>query len=62
MAKTVYVLTLNRDVNLVSDLEVYKSAVFIYLPSLALLNSLDSIMSDFLGAIYLFNKLDCFVS
>jgi hypothetical protein len=61
-AKAVYVPALNRDVNLVSDLEVYKTAVFIYLPPLTLLNSLDFITSDFLSVIYPFNKLDCLVS
>ena len=60
-AKAVYVPALNRDVNLVPNLEVYKSAVFIYLPPLALLSSLDSIISDFLSAIYPFNKLDCLI-
>ena len=60
-AKAVYVLALNRDVNLVLNLEVYKSAVFICLPPLALLSSLDSVIDDFLGAIYPFNKLDCLV-
>jgi hypothetical protein len=60
-ARAVYVLALNRDVNLVLNLEVYKSAVFICLPPLALLSSLDSAISDFLNAIYPFNKLDCLV-
>ena len=60
-AKAVYILALNKDVNLVFNLEVYKSAVFIYLPPLALLNSLDSATGDFLSAIYPFNKLDCLV-
>jgi hypothetical protein len=60
-AKAVYVLALNKDVNLVLNLEVYKSAVFIYLPPLTLLSSLDSATGDFLGAIYPFNKLDCLV-
>jgi hypothetical protein len=60
-AKAVYVLALNRDVNLVLNLEVYKSAVFICLPPLALLSSLDSVTGDFPGAIYPFNKLDYLV-
>ena len=60
-AKAVYILALNKDVNLVFNLEVYKSAVFIYLPPLALLNSLDSATGDFPDAIYPFNKLDYFV-
>jgi len=61
MAKAFYILALNKDVNLVSDLEVYKTAVFICLPPLTLLNLLNSIISDFLSAIYPFNKLDCLV-
>ena len=60
-AKAVYVLALNRDVNLVPNLKVYRSAVFICLPPLALLSSLDSIISDFLSAIYPFSKLDYLV-
>ena len=62
MAKAVYILALNKDINLVSNLEVYKTAVFIYLPPLTLLSLLDSIISDFLSAIYPFNKLDYLVS
>ena len=61
MTKTVYVLTFNKDVNLVFNLKVYKSAVFIYLLLLTLLNLLNSIISDFLSVIYPFNKLDCLV-
>ena len=60
-AKAVYILALNKDVNLVFNLKVYKSAVFIYLPPLTLLNSLNSVISDFLSAIHPFNKLDCLV-
>ena len=60
-ARAVYVLALNRDVNLVLNLKVYRSAVFICLPPLALLSSLDSVIDDFLGAIYPFKKLDCLV-
>ena len=60
-ARAVYILALNRDVNLVSDLEVYRTAVFICLPPLTLLSSLDSITSDFLSAIYPFSKLDYLV-
>jgi hypothetical protein len=60
-AKAVYIPALNRDVNLVLNLEVYKSAVFICLPPLALLSSLDSVTGDFPGAIYPFNKLDYLV-
>ena len=60
-AKAVYIPALNRDVNLILNLEVYKSAVFICLPPLAFLSSLDSATGDFLGAIYPFNKLDCLV-
>jgi hypothetical protein len=61
MAKAVYILAFNRDINLVSDLKVYKTAVFIYLPLLTLLSLLDFIISDFLSTIYPFNKLDCLV-
>jgi hypothetical protein len=61
MAKAVYIPALNKDVNLVFNLKVYKSAVFIYLPPLALLSLLDSVISDFLSVIYPFNKLDGFV-
>ena len=61
MAKAIYILALNRDINLVSNLEVYRTAVFICLPLLTLLSLLDSIISDFLSAIYPFNKLDCLV-
>ena len=60
-AKAVYVLALNRDVNLVLNLEVYRSAVFICLPPLALLSSLNSATGDFLSVIYPFNKLDYLV-
>ena len=60
-ARAVYVPALSRDVNLVPNLEVYKSAVFICLPPLALLSSLDSATGDFPGAIYPFSKLDCLV-
>ena len=60
-AKAVYVPALNRDVNLVLNLEVYRSAVFICLPPLALLSSLNSATGDFLSAIYPFSKLDCLV-
>jgi len=59
--KAVYIPALNRDVNLVLNLKVYKSAVFIYLPPLALLSSLDSATGDFLDAIHPFNKFDCLV-
>jgi hypothetical protein len=61
MAKAVYIPALNKDVNLVSNLEVYRTAMFIYLLPLTLLSLLNSIIGDLLGAIYLFNKLDCFV-
>jgi hypothetical protein len=61
MAKAVYILALNKDVNLIFNLEVYKTAVFIYLSLLTLLSLLDSIISDFLSVIHLFNKLDCLV-
>jgi hypothetical protein len=60
-ARAIYVLALSRDINLVSDLEVYRTAVFICLPPLTLLSLLDSIMSDFLSAMYPFNKLDYLV-
>ena len=60
-AKAVHVPALNRDVNLVSDLEVYGTAVFIYLPPLTLLSSLNSITSDFLSAMHPFSKLDYLV-
>ena len=60
-ARAVYIPALNRDVNLVPNLKVYRSAVFICLPPLALLSSLDSVTGDFLDAIYPFNKLDCLV-
>ena len=60
-ARAVYVPALSRDVNLVPNLEVYRSAVFICLPPLALLSSLDSAIGDFLSAIYPFNKLDYLV-
>jgi hypothetical protein len=61
MAKAVYILVFNKDINLVSDLKVYRTAVFIYLLSLILLSLLNFIIGDFLGAIYPFNKLDYFV-
>jgi hypothetical protein len=61
MAKAVYIPALNRDVNFVFDLKVYKTIVFIYLLPLTLLNLLNSITSDFLSAIYLFNKLNCLI-
>ena len=60
-ARAVHVPALSRDVNLVPNLEVYRSAVFICLPPLALLSSLDSATGDFPGAIYPFNKLDYLV-
>ena len=60
-AKAVYIPVLNKDVNLVFNLEVYKSAVFICLPPLALLSSLNSATGDFLSVIYPFNKLDYLV-
>ena len=60
-ARAVYIPALNKDVNLVFNLEVYKSAVFICLLPLALLSSLDSATGDFLGVIHPFNKLDCLV-
>jgi len=60
-ARAIYVPALSRDINLVSDLEVYRTAVFICLPPLTLLSSLDSIISDFLSAIHPFSKLDCLV-
>jgi hypothetical protein len=58
MAKAVYILALSKNINLVSNLEVYKMAVFICLLPLTLLSLLNSIISDFLSAIYSFNKLD----
>jgi hypothetical protein len=58
MAKAVYILAFNKDINLVFNLEVYKMTIFICLPLLILLNLLNSIISDFLSAIYPFNKLD----
>ena len=61
MAKAVYILALNRNINLVLNLKVYKSAMFIYLLLLVFLSLLNFIISDFLGAIYLFNKLDYFI-
>jgi hypothetical protein len=61
VAKAVYIPAFNKDVNLVLNLKVYRSAVFICLPPLALLSSLDSAIGDFPGAIYPFNKLDCLV-
>ena len=61
MAKAVYILTFNKNVNFVSDLKVYKTTVFIYLPLLILLSLLNSIISDFLNVIYSFNKLDCLI-
>jgi hypothetical protein len=61
MAKAVYIPAFNKDINLVFNLKVYKTAVFIYLLPLTLLSLLDFIISDFLGAIYLFNKLNCLV-
>jgi hypothetical protein len=61
VARAAYILALNRDVNLVSNLEVYRTAVFICLLPLTLLSLLNSIISDFLSAIYPFNKLDCLV-
>ena len=61
MAKAVYILAFNKDVNLVFNLKVYKTAIFIYLLPLTLLSLLDSIIGDFLGVIYSFNKLDYFV-
>ena len=61
MAKAIYILALSKDINLVSDLEVYKITMFIYLLLLTLLSLLDSIISDFLSAIYPFNKLDYLV-
>jgi hypothetical protein len=57
----IYVPALSRDINLVSNLEVYRMMVFICLPPLTLLSLLDSIISDFLSAIYSFSKLDCLV-
>ena len=60
-ARAIYIPALSRDINLVFNLEVYRVAVFICLPPLTLLSLLDSIISDFLSAIYLFSKLDCFV-
>ena len=60
-ARVVYILALNRDINLVSDLEVYRTIVFICLLPLTLLSLLDSITGDFLGAIYSFNKLNYLV-
>ena len=60
-AKAVYIPAFNKDVNFVLNLKVYKSAVFICLPPLALLSSLDSAISDFPGVIHPFNKLDCLV-
>jgi hypothetical protein len=61
IARAIYVLALSRDINLVSDLEVYGTAVFICLPLLTLLSLLDFITSNFLSAIYPFNKLDYLV-
>jgi hypothetical protein len=61
MAGVVYILALNRDVNLVFNLEVYRTVVFICLLLLTLLSLLDSMISDFLSAIYPFNKLNCLV-
>jgi hypothetical protein len=61
MARAIYIPALSRDINLVSDLEVYRTAVFICLLPLTLLSLLDSIISDFLSVIYLFNKLDYLV-
>ena len=60
-ARAVYILALNKDVNLVSNLEVYRTAMFICLPPLTLLSVLDFITSDFLSVIYPFNKLDYLV-
>jgi len=60
-ARAVYIPALNKDVNLVLNLEVYRSAVFICLPPLALLSSLNSATDDFPGAIHPFNKLDYLV-
>jgi hypothetical protein len=60
-ARAIYVLALSRDINLVSDLEVYRTAVFICLPPLTLLSLLDFITSDFLSAIHPFSKLDYLV-
>ena len=61
MAKAIYIPALNKDINLVSNLEVYRTAVFICLLPLTLLSLLDSIISDFLSAIYPFSKLDYLV-
>jgi hypothetical protein len=60
-ARAIYILALNRDINLVSNLEVYGTAMFICLPPLTLLSLLDSIISDFLSAIHLFSKLNCLI-
>jgi len=61
MIKVVYILTLNKDINLVFNLKVYKLIIFIYLLLLIFLNLLNSIISDFLNTIYLFNELNYFV-
>jgi hypothetical protein len=61
VTKAVYILTLNKDINSIFNLKVYKLIVFIYLLLLVLLSLLNSIISDFLSTIYLFNKLNYFV-
>ena len=61
MIKVVYILTLNKDINLVFNLKVYKLIIFIYLLLLIFLNLLNSIISDFLNVIYLFNEFNYFV-
>jgi hypothetical protein len=60
-ARAIYIPALSRDINLVSDLEVYRTTVFIYLLPLTLLSLLDSITSDFLSTMHPFNKLDYLV-
>ena len=61
LAKTIYILALSRDIYLIPYLEVYRPAVLISLGPLFLLSLLDSIIGDFLCAIYSLSELYCFI-
>jgi hypothetical protein len=61
LTKTVYILTLSRDIYLIPYLEVYKPAVLISLGPLFLLSLLDPIIGDFLYTIYSLSKLYYFI-
>jgi hypothetical protein len=61
IAKSVYILALSRDIDLVPYLEVYRPVVFISLVPLVLLGSLDSLIGSFLHVIHPLSELYCFV-